>query len=176
MIRTALNYGAMSGLGVFAIFLILYFAKINPLGNASWLAAWIPVVFICKSTQHYREHELEGFISYGQAWHIGTLTGIAGALLSALLVFIFCKVYDASLIDTFKNENLSQLESVESQLKGMFGDGMYDKAVESFQRLDVRTVASSDFFNKTIGAILVSLVTASIYKRDKPKIFQPPAE
>jgi Protein of unknown function (DUF4199) len=177
LLKSSLNFGALSGLACFAVFLLLYFAAANPLGNSSWLAAWIPVVIICISTKHYRENELEGFISYGQAWNIGALTGIAGAILHALLMYIFLKVYDNSLVESFKAENIRQLESMESQLSNVFSSSVYDTALESYQRLDVKTVCSSDFFNKTIGAILVSLITAAVYKRNKPKqLIQPDSE
>ena len=155
MLKTSLNYGALSGIACFAGFLLLYFAGANPLGNSSWLLSWIPVAIICMATKNYRENELEGFISYGQAWNIGALTGIAGALLYALFMYIFLKVYDQALVDNFKAENISQLESMEDQLNGVFGSSLYDTALESYQRLDVKTVCTSDFFNKTIGAILV---------------------
>ena len=168
MIKHSLNYGALSGIGCFAVFLLLYFFGVNPLGNSSWLAAWIPVVVICISTKTYRENELEGFITYGEAWNVGTFTGIAGALLHALLIYIFLKVYDANLIEAFKNDNIANLQKMEAELKGIIGSSVFETTLESYKRLDVKTVCSSDFFNKTIGAKLVSLITAAIFKRSKP--------
>ena len=63
---------------------------------------------------------------------------------------------------------------MEDQLNGVFGSSLYDTALESYQRLDVKTVCTSDFFNKTIGSILVSLITAAVYKRNKPVAFKEP--
>lgn len=168
MLKYALNYGAMSGIGVFIFFLVFYFTGINPLGNIMWLAAWIPVVFICRATKNFRDYELEGFISYGQAWQMGVLTGVSSALLSALLTYIFCKVIDPEIVESFKSDNLQQLEAIKEQISGMMSDSMYEKAQESFEKMDVQTVASGEFFNKSIGSILVSLITAAIYKRNKP--------
>jgi len=171
MIKHSLNYGALSGTGCFAVFLLLYFLGVNPLGNSSWLAAWIPVVVICVSTKAYRENELEGFMTYGEAWNVGTFTGIAGAMLHALLIYIFLKEFDANLIESFKTENIDNLKKMESELKGLIGSSVFETTLESYKRLDVKTVCSSDFFNKTIGAILVSLITAAIFKRNKPEGF-----
>lgn len=171
MLRYSMNYGAVSGMGCFAVFLLIYFSGINPLGNASWLAAWIPVVVICICTKQYRENELEGFITYGQAWNVGAFTGIFSGLLYALLVYIFLKVYDNNLIEAFREENIAQLETLSEEIKSMLGTTVYETTLEGYKRLDVKTVCSSDFFNKTIGAILVSLITAAIYKRNKPAHF-----
>lgn len=176
MIKHSLNYGALSGLSCFAVFLLLYFLGINPLGNSSWLSAWIPVVIICVSTKTYRENELEGFMTYGEGWNVGVFTGIAGGMLYALLLYIFLKIFDANLIESFKNENIEQLYKMESELKGIIGSSVFETTLESYKRLDVKTVCSSDFFNKTIGAILVSLITAAIFKRNKPAGLNRPTE
>lgn len=168
MFKYALNYGAMAGSGVFVFFLVFYFTGINPLGNVMWLAAWIPIIFMCRATKNYRDNEMEGFISYGQAWQIGALTGISCALLSALLTYIFCKVFDSTLVESFKTSNLEQLEMMKDEFSGLMGESMYEKAQESFENINVQTVASGEFFNKSFGATLVSLITAAIYKRNKP--------
>ncbi|MBK7854941.1 MAG: DUF4199 domain-containing protein [Bacteroidetes bacterium] len=148
--------------------MLLYFLGVNPLGNSSWLAAWIPVVVICVSTKAYRENELEGFMTYGEAWNVGTFTGIAGAMLHALLIYIFLKVFNANLIESFKTENIDNLKKMESELKGLIGNSVFETTLEAINALMLKLFAPG-FFNKTIGAILVSLITAAIFKRNKPE-------
>jgi len=173
MLRYALHYGGIQGVATFALFILLYMIGINPLGNASWLGAWIPVLIISKSTRSYRDNELEGFISYGEGFRMGFLTAAAGGLLSALLVFIFCTLVDGTLIDEFKNQTLMQLEQVENQMKGLIGDTFYDNAVDTYNKINLQTVVSGEFFNKLLGGLIISLITAAIYKKDKP--FIPPS-
>ena len=158
LFKTAMNFGAMSGLGSFAVFLGLYYKGINPLGNASWVGAWIPVVFVI-ATKYYRDHFLAGEISYGHAVKIGLLTAIAASFLFALLIYIFVTLIDSTIVTTFKNEKLLELE----ETKFMFGDEFYDKMVEGIEKINITTIALNDFFTKMMGALLVTLVTAAVY-------------
>ncbi len=174
MFRYAVQFGGMMGVINFILFLLLYIMGFNPLGNASWLGAWIPVLVICISTKSYRENELEGFITYWQAYRTGFLTAVAGGLLSALLIFIFCTIYDNSIVEDFKNQTLTQMEMVETQMKSMLGSNMYEQTIQSYESITTQTVASGEFFNKVLCGIFVSLITAAVYKRDKP-FFNPPA-
>ncbi len=174
MLRYALHFGGIQGVATFAIFLLLYWMGINPLGNASWLGAWIPVLIIAKATRSYRDHELEGFISYSEGFRMGLFTAIAGGLLSALLIFIFCTLVDSTIVDEFKEQTLSQLELVEAQMKGLMGDTLYENAVETYNNINLQSIVSSEFFNKLLGGLIISLITAAIYKKDKPYV--PPTQ
>ena len=167
LFRTALNFGAMSGLASFLVFLALYFKGLNPLGTASWLGAWIPVVFLCIATKNYRDHALGGFINYGQGMRIGLLTALAASFLFALLIYIFVTIFDSNVIELYKNEMKAGLE----ETKFMFSDEMFDKAMEGFEKLTIVTVAYNDFFIKMVGGLLVTFITAAIYRR-VPKPFE----
>ena len=164
ILRTALNYGALSGTSCFGFFLLLYFMGFNPLGNLSWLGAWIPVVFICLSTSHFREYEAEGFISYSRAFKAGLLTAIAGALVYASMIYIFGSFIDHSLVDIYKNDLGDQLEKT----KALINDNLYEKALEGLNQTTMYSIAFGDFFTKCIGGFIVSLVTAAVYKKTPP--------
>jgi hypothetical protein len=164
VLRTALNYGAGIGISCFVVFLLIYFAGFNPLGNASWLGAWIPVVFICLSTRHFREQETEGFIGYGNAFRIGLLTAMAGALLFALIIYLFGTLIDSNLVTLYKNDVVEQLE----QTKAFLGDSLYEKMMENVNQTTMFSISSGDFFTKCIGGLIVSLITAAVYKKDPP--------
>jgi hypothetical protein len=159
--KTAVNYGAMSGLASFIVFLALYFKGVNPLGTASWLGAWIPIVFIILSTKFYRNHCLEGFITYGQGMKIGLWTSFAAALLFSLLVYIFVTAIDGNVIQLYKNEMQSGLE----ETKFMFSKQLYDEGMESIEKLNGTTIAYNDFFMKMIGGLIISFITSAMYRK-----------
>lgn len=161
LLKTAVNFGAMSGLGSFAVFLGLYYKGINPLGNASWLGAWIPVVFICIATKICRDRFLAGEISYGQAMKIGLTTAMAASFLFALLVYIFATLIDNNVITMYKNEFLQGMEDT----KFMFSDEMYEQTIESMDKITIINIAFTDFLAKMLGALLLTLVTAAIYRK-----------
>ncbi len=154
----------MSGIGCFVVFLILYYSGIHPLGNASWLSIWIPVVFICLSTSHYREHELEGFITYGAAYKTGFLTAMAGGVMYALLIYLFGTFIDATLAETYKTYMAEQLENT----KGLLSESRYEDTTENLGHSTMSSIAFGDFFTKTLGGFIVSFVTAAVYKKYPP--------
>ena len=168
MIRYGLHYGGILGASSFAMFLVIYLTGNNPLGNISWIGAWIPIVIISIAVKSYRLHEGEGFISYGDGLKTGLATSFFGGLLSALLVFIFCTLFDSTLVDRFKEESLAQLELMEGQFKSMISESMYDQAVEAYNKIDLKSIAMNEFFNKLTSGLILSLIIAAIYKKNKP--------
>ncbi|MFI5220132.1 MAG: DUF4199 domain-containing protein [Bacteroidia bacterium] len=159
--RTALNFGAMSGISSFGLFLILYVKGINPLGPSSWLGAWIPVVFICIATRYYRDRILGGFITYWQGFRTGMLTAICGSFLFALFIYSFAKIYGTDIVELFKNDAIQGMEDA----KYILGDDLYDQGMESLEKITIGTMASNDFFTKMLGAVLVCLITAAAYRK-----------
>lgn len=161
LLKTAINYGAMSALASFAVFVALYYKGLNPLGPGSWLGAWIPIVFICLGTNFYRSHCLNGFISYGQSFKIGFLISLASGFLFALLIYIFVTLIDGNVIEVYKEEMRIGME----EAKFIFSRDMYEQGLESIEKLTITTIAYNDFFMKVIGGVLVSLITAAIYRK-----------
>lgn len=161
-----MNFGAMSGLGSFAVFLALYYKGINPLGKAAWIGAWIPVVFICMATKIYRDRFLAGEISYGQGIKIGLTTAMAASFLFVLLVYIFASLIDYNVITMYKNEFFQNME----ETKFMFSDEMYEQTIEDMHKSSIINIAFTDFFAKMLGAFIVTLVTAAIYRKQNAEM------
>ncbi len=166
VIRTALNYGALSGLGSFAVFIILYFLGFNPLGPSSWAGAWIPVVFMVLSSRHYRNIENGGYLLYWQGFRIGLLTASAGALVYGVLSWAFVTVFDPGILDTFKQQSLEALELSEGIMKSMMGEAAYDQSIEGINNMHMEDVAASDVMNKMFGGLIAAFITAAFMRRD----------
>ena len=164
--RTALNYGAISGICSFAVFLTLYYKGVSPLGPASWLGAWIPVVFICIATKYYRDRILGGYIHYWAAYKTGVVTALCASFLFALMIYCFTKIYDSTIVDAFKEDALKGME----EAKYIFSDVMYETGVEQIENITISSVATNDFFTKLLGAVLVSFITAAAYRKLKSEI------
>lgn len=166
--RTALQYGAYSGLSCFAFFLLLYYSGHNPLGKWSWLGAWIPIVFIAVGTKHFRDVVLDGYINYGKALSIGTLISAAAAITFSLLVYCFGSVIATSLAEMQFNDAVNTLEKG----KDILGEEWYEKTMtqleESKNTITTASIAFNDFFSKSLGGFIVSLIVAAFYKREKP--------
>ena len=164
--RTALNYGALSGLGSFAVFLILYFLGINPLGPSSWAGAWVPLLFMVLASRHYRNFENGGYLIYWQAFRISLLTATAGGIVFGVLSWAFVKMIDPSILDTFKQQSLEALEMTEGMMKSMMGEAAYDQSIESINNMHMEDVAMSDVFYKMFGGLLSAFIIAAFMRRD----------
>lgn len=168
IMRTALNIGALFGLCSFVFFLLMYYSGLNPLGPSSWLGLWIPMVFIIWSIRHYRDHECGGYVSYWRAFRTGLLTTMCGALLSALLLYIFGTIGATGLLEDYKEQMLKGLEETEKMMRSMLGDKAFDMTVDNISQTTLSSLASSDFFNKTFGGVFVSLIVSAFLKRNPP--------
>lgn len=166
VIRTALNFGALSGLGSFTVFIILYFMGFNPLGPHSWVGCWIPVLFMILSSRHYRNIENGGFLFYWQGFRIGLLTACAGALVFGALSWAFVVVFDPGVLDAFKQQSLEALELSEGMMKSMMGEAAYDQSIEGINNMKMEDVAASDVFYKMFGGLISAFITAAFMRRD----------
>ncbi len=168
IMRSALNIGALYGISSFVFFLLLYYAGLNPLGPGIWLGVWIPIVFTIWGIKFYRDQECGGFVSYWRAFQTGVMTIMCGALLSALLLYIFGMIGAPDLLDNYKEQMLQGLEETETMMRSMMGDKVFDMTLENINQTTLATLASSDFFNKSLGGAFLSLVLAAFLKRNPP--------
>ncbi|HRF14870.1 MAG TPA: DUF4199 domain-containing protein, partial [Bacteroidia bacterium] len=105
-----------------------------------------------------------------EGFRTGLITALLGGVLSALLIYIFCTLFDSTLVERFKADSLAQLELMEGQFKSMLSDKMYDQAVDAYNNIDLQSIAMNDFYNKLLSGIILSLIIAAVYKRNKPQI------
>ncbi|NNC86156.1 MAG: DUF4199 domain-containing protein [Bacteroidia bacterium] len=163
-LRLAVHYGSISALCSFGVFLLLYFMVKNPLGNISFVGAWIPIVFIVLAIKSFKENVGDGYITYGQGLRTGTWTSLFIAILFSLLVYIFLNLIDASIIEAYKEEALKQLEIS----KDVLNKSMYYTTLEGIEKTTAGSLAMSEFYTKFIGGFIVSLIVAAFFKSPKP--------
>lgn len=166
-IRIPLNYGSIAGTVSFAIFLLIYIAGHNPLGNASWVAVWVPVVFIVLGIKKYRDQVLEGYISYGQALGMGFMISFIFASLFGILVYIFGVLIDPAIVEMTRQESLQAMQEAADQLPQFFNEEMYDTMMEKIDEITISSLAFSEFTNKLFWGLIISLISAAFLKHTK---------
>ncbi|MBL0342941.1 MAG: DUF4199 domain-containing protein [Bacteroidetes bacterium] len=166
MAKTALHYGAMSGLTVFMFFMLLHFSGSNIFGSGSILGLWIPIVFISIATRFHRDHNLGGAMTYGQGFSIGIFTTLFSATLFGLAFYLFGTFYEGSLLSAYKTQAAISLEDG----KDILSDSLYEKAMDSIDLVTMSSLAFSESFNKLLGGGFISLITAAIFMRKKQVI------
>ncbi len=165
-VKTALHYGAMSGLSVFMFFMVLYFTGNNIFSSTSLLGIWIPIVFISLATRFHRDHHLMGAINYGQGFGMGIMTTFFSATLFGLAFYLFGTLYEGDLLSAYKLQASMSLE----EGKSLLSDSLYDKAMESIDLVTMASLSFSESFNKIIGGIIISLITAAVFRQQKQEI------
>ncbi len=164
-LNTALNYGAYYGLSAFVFAAVASYSLGNPLGLVSWLGVWIPILFICLAMKHQRDSVLGGYIDYWDAYRTGLFTVFFGGILFGMLLYLFGTVIKPSLLADYKTDMLNETENMRN-IK-FFNEALVDSIVDGIEKTTLGSAIMGDYFNKTLGAALVSLIAASVYKRNK---------
>lgn len=161
-----INTGSQSAIASFGFFLLLYVLNLNPLGNFSWLAAWIPVLFIVRGTKQFRENYNGGVLSYWKGFSVGFMIAFFSATLYAFLIYIFLKVIDTSLIDRHITEIMEGVQKMSSFLSEEQFDMVYSKMEEALPQLNPTNISIGDFWNKMIGESIVCFIVAAVLKKN----------
>ncbi len=161
-IKTALHYGALSGIGTFLFYMLIYFLGYSVFGETTMLGIWIPVVFIILAVKFHRDSNLGGSISFKKGLFMGLITTLFSSTLFGLAFYLFGTLYDSSLIENYK---VQAALSIEQGKELILSEAMYEKAMESIDLVTLGSLAFSETFNKLIGGAIISLIVAAIIKR-----------
>ena len=152
-------YGLIIGVVIVLFSVILYITGQmfnRTLGYLSFLIYIIGLVLI---QLRYRDHELNGEISYGKAVGIGVATMLFSGIISTLYTIIIYKV-DPGLIDQFKT----------IQEEALLAKGMSEEQVDAAINMSVKfmtpgIMAISGLLGAVILGTLISLVTSIFVKK-----------
>jgi hypothetical protein len=161
-VRTGLYYGSLSGLAVLVFYIAVHLAGFNIFGAITMLNIWIPVVFIILAIRHQRDRVFAGIISFGRAFKAGIATTFFAALLFGLGFYLFGKIFDHGILNSYK----MQAELSMEEGKKVLSEGLIEKAMESIDMTTMETLAMSESFNKVLWGGVVSLLAAAVMKRN----------
>jgi len=160
-IKSALNSGAMVGMGLMLLALITYVFEIYEqqwFGYLSWL---VLVGGIVVGTKKYRDESLGGYISYGSALGYGVLLSLFAAIVAGFVNYIYLSFIDDSFL-------LFLAETTELE---MYEKGMSDEEIEmamgySKMLMSATGIAFMGIFSTTILGFIFSLVTSAFLKKE----------
>ncbi len=166
--KTALTYGFVIGLVLILIQVVFYFAGniTSPLGTVLSYAIMLGGVVVVVRSR--RDQDLGGFIKYGQALGLGTLSIFIASLLLGVYVYIFYKFIDPAAINTIMvaaenkildgNPNISddELEMVLNLSRNLMSPGF---------------LSFSILFNYTFLGFVMSLIVSIFMKKPPPEEF-----
>lgn len=166
-----LNAASIAGVCSYALFLLYnYVLDINPFGPVKFLGVVIPAVFMYLAVRRFREQETEGFITFRQAFAIGSIFVMVYSSLCGMLTFLHGSLLDPGLTERIMQFNLEGLGMMKDAMLEYRGREEYERLLEEAKNTGMGDIAMGDFISKAFGSTLLALVIAIILRK-KPPIF-----
>ena len=159
--KTGLTYGDILGLALIIYSVLLYVLDLNLNKYMGWISYIIIIGTIIYGTKKYRDDNLNGFISYGQALGLATIIVVFGALIHIIYTYFFISVIDPDYI----NKLLAATE--EELLKKGMSDDQIEIAI-AMQKKMMKPVLMTimGFFGTVIVGVVLSLITSAFLKKE----------
>lgn len=165
--RTALKWGAILGLTLMAITLVMYLTdqSTNPLFSGLTIGAM--VAFLILAMRDYRSQN-SGYMSYGEGLGLGALLAAIGGLLSSAFVTFYNVIIDPTVQQRALDQAREKLEE-----QGKLSDEQIDQAMELSQKFQSPgfTFIAGMFGTLFVG-FLLSLIIAAFIRRNKANPFE----
>ena len=154
-------YGALIGL---IFYLLLLFSGNSPWGSASWMGSWIPGITAYFAIKTFKKNAEQDDFTFSQLFRIGFSAIFFQAMFVNILTLVVATVLNTNAIEIYKAEMTQNAE----QLKEMISVNMYNQLQIELQNISQSVLAFWDFIYKLIGGLIVSLILARTFKKNKP--------
>ena len=159
--KVILTNGIILGLALVIFSVLLYILDLNLTSYMDWFKYLIIIGVVVYATKTYRDNNLNGIMTYGQALGLGTLILIIGVLMLNIYNYIFMTVIDPDFLSKV-------LAVVEEKLleKGM-SDDQIEMALSMQRKFATPVITSiSDFVGKSILGFIFILITSAFLKKE----------
>jgi drug/metabolite transporter (DMT)-like permease len=167
-LSTALKYAIITALASFIFSIIIYATHMYLNSWIQWIGLVILLVGLIFVVRERRDKDLNGYITFGEAFSIGFLFCMVLSVFSVLINLLMTQVIAPDMMAEI-------LKNTEQQ---MIDKGMPDDQIEmamKYTRMFTTPMAQAIvgiIFTAFFGAIL-SLIVAAIFKKNNPNL-QPP--
>ncbi len=160
--NTTLKYAGYGALLSFVVMILLLVSGNSPWSSASWMGCWIPGVTAYFALKIYHQNNSDS--SYGVSLRRSIMVIFFQALFYTLAAIIFSLVVNTGAVDLYQTEMMANA----AQLQTMMGEEMFTQLAKELENLSFSTLAFWDFIYKLIGGFIVSLILASIFRKNNP--------
>lgn len=158
--KSAMIYGLYIGIVLTLFSVILYVTGQMQNKTLGYISIPIYIVCIIIAQIHYRNSEMNGEITYGQAVGIGAAIMLFAGIITALYTLIIYKI-DPGLIEQVKNIQEEALRQ-----RGM-SDDQIDAALSiSAKMMTPGIMAITGLFGSVIIGTIISLITSIFVKKE----------
>jgi hypothetical protein len=162
ILNYALISGSLAGIACFLFFLAMYSTKPNPLALRR-PDIGINIIMIWASIWYYKRNN-GGFLHFYEAFSIGFLTNIIGALLSGILVYLFIEFIDDKPFIEWMIHGKSLLLKDKEMFEKILNEKSYRQSLLSFDTQKHSVIITDDLLFKQIAIVAISLFGMSMRK------------
>lgn len=159
MNRHAMNFGAVMGLLFSLNFLV---TTVKSIAFLQYLFVIVIIYCAYRFVVHCRENVMNGAISYGSALWYNMQLFMYGAMISALVRYVFYAYIKPDFLQNQLNETLMALQG--TPMAEMISGEVYQQTVEMMTPLNMALQAI--WLNLMLG-LLLGLILAAIVKRSE---------
>ncbi len=161
LLRSTMNYGAMLGLALIIYTLLLWMLDKTGHTGLGLVSYLIMIVGIVLATKSFRDQESGGFISYGRALGVGTLTCVFAGIITSFFTYLLFTVIDPGLMDK------TYLMMEEAYYDAGMTDSQIEVAMDMAKRFtNPVMMAVFGVFGSAFMGFIFSLITSIFLKRE----------
>ncbi len=159
--KSSITNGVILAIVLIIYSVLLYILDLSTNKSLGYITYLFLIVGLWWFTKSYRDNNLGGNISYGQALGYATIIIVVAALISSIYSYVFLKYIDPSLID--KMAALGEEE--------MLKQGMSDEQIEMTQSMSKKFMKPGlmnimGFLGTVLIGFIIALITSAIVKKE----------
>lgn len=169
--KAGMTYGVYLGLISVVLTLIVYILGLVGESYVTWVSLAISIAFVSWVMINFRDKQNGGFMAYKQGVGVGFMTFLIGGIISSIFTFVLFKFIDPGLVEQIVQKSLDEAIQKNPEIEGNM------EMVEKWTRMFVNppAMAIMGVVSSAIGGIIISLILAAIFKKEKP-LFEAQAE
>jgi hypothetical protein len=164
--RSTFIAGGVSGILLFAGFLMVLFAGYNPVGEASIMYYWIPIPILLRSLRKFRNDIYPEGLPYLAGLKQGGIITLIYACIYAILLYIFCATLEPAFVETWLEQKIEMLNQVSEN--GTFMSYSIEEVITDWRQNKFFSLSFDEFWYKFIFGAIVTLIASFVFR--KPKI------
>lgn len=164
---SSLTSGFILAIVLIAFSLLMYFLDVDRESKIMWLSYLILAAGLYWSVISYRKKIPGEFLTYGQAFVSGFLTGLFASAIMAIFTYVYIQYIDTTLIDKI----LAKAEETIINRQPDISDEDLDTALSMTRRFTSPVMMSVfSFIGNVILSTLFSLIIAIFAKREDNRL------
>lgn len=171
ILRYSLVYGSLAALVCIIVAIIQYYGlQKSPFGRYKVPAFGINIIFIIVATWVYRANNA-GTLSFTEGFSIGFLTNLFGALITAIIFYLFIQLIDIPYgnnqsIMLWVQENIKGIELIKERHIKDFGVDAYNSLLKQAQEIpSAGYVFIDELLKKQICIIAITIISIIFRKQ-----------